>query len=1192
MTLFLKRLELVGFKSFAERLSIDFVPGVTAVVGPNGSGKSNISDAIRWVLGEQSAKNLRGGKMEDVIFSGSDSRQALNMAEISLVLDNEDQHLAIDYSEVAITRRVYRSGESEYLINKQSCRLKDIVDLFMDSGLGKEAFSIIGQGRVEEILSSKSEDRRMIFEEAAGVLKYKHRKQKSERKLDDTQDNLNRVKDILYELEVQVEPLKEQASVATEYLEKKDELKKVEVGVLVEEIEQLHQDWTDGKKDFEQLQDKETKLQTEVQSQEAKIQRARADMQVTDESIEDLQNILLSTSEDLEKQEGQKEVWKERRKNFAQNKDQFREELLQLKRKKQELSLFLEDQTQKLKQAKQKTSETKQVQRALESQLEKIEGSSEERIERLKADYIEWLNEKASKTNEQNYLIQQVSKNEEKRSRLELENHDLVQRRQGIAQSREKAKQAWEYAKEAIDRLYKDYQKLKSDEEQKEIAFEKKEKLLYEGIRHLQQLKSRKEVLEEMQQDYSGFFQGVKEILKERDQRFPGIHGAVAEVIDVQPEVQTAIEIALGAAQQHVIVRDESTGRKAIQFLKQRRLGRATFLPMDVIKPRSIPLQDVGKAESLDGFIGIASELITFDDAYTSVIRHILGNVVIARDMRAAQEIGRTLSYRFRMVTLEGDVVNPGGAMTGGSIKQKQSQILGRQQELDRVIAKLIQLEEQTNELRGQATELKEERSSLQENLRRLTKKGEDLRSEEQKEKSTLQEIQLSEENINERLKVYDLEYDEYKQDLVDKRKRIDQLNGDIKHSESKVNEINKQIDQLSRQKQQDQSVRQTLSDDLTEVKIRYAKEAEQLSHAEQTYDRLAEDLHDISETIVEKDDEFTQLEKNLSEHVVDASVIQEQIETRRKEKERAIQLISKRRAERLNLQQNHDDIEQELKEQKRQLKFVSQTFHEKEVSINRLDVELDTRLNKLQEEYEVTFEGAKSSFKLESDLDEARDHVKLIKMSLEELGTVNVGAIEEYARVKERFDSLTEQKDDLEQAKFTLHQVIAEMDEEMTRRFKETFDDIQGHFHQVFRELFGGGNASLELTNPEDLLHSGVEIVAQPPGKNLQNLSLLSGGERALTAIALLFSILKVRPVPFCVLDEVEAALDEANVARFALYLKDFSQDTQFIVVTHRKGTMEEADVLYGVTMQESGVSNLVSVRLEETKELIGAQA
>ncbi|PYZ93176.1 chromosome segregation protein SMC [Salipaludibacillus keqinensis] len=1186
--MFLKRLELVGFKSFAERLSIDFVPGVTAVVGPNGSGKSNISDAIRWVLGEQSAKNLRGGKMEDVIFSGSDSRSRLNMAEISLILDNEDQHLAIDYSEVAVTRRVYRSGDSEYLINKQPCRLKDIVDLFMDSGLGKEAFSIIGQGRVEEILSSKSEERRMIFEEAAGVLKYKHRKQKSEKKLDDTQDNLNRVKDILHELEGQVEPLKEQASIATEYLDKKDELKNIEVGVLVTEIENLHEDWTKGKEDSVELQDRETSLTSKVQSLEAKIQRYRSDMQTLDESIEDLQNILLSTSEDLEKQEGQKEVWKERRKNFSQNKDQFRQEIEQLKQKKQELTVSLTEEEELLNKTRKKVTETKSLQKDLERRLTKIEEGSEEHLERLKADYIEWLNEKASKSNEQNYLREQVSKSEEKRARLEQDNLALIRKREDIQTDRAAAETAWEKLKQKIEEMYKDYQQVKTDLERKDKEYEKKEKLLYEALRHLQPLKSKKEVLEEMQQDYAGFFQGVKEVLKERDRKFKGVYGAVAEMIDVNTDLQTAIEIALGAAQQHVIVEDEATARQAIQFLKQRRLGRATFLPVSVVKPRTIPDYDLQRVQSLDGFIGVASELIQYDSTYTSVIRHILGNVVIARDMKAAQQIAGSLKYRFRIVTLEGDLVNPGGAMTGGSMKQKQSQILGRQQELERVVAKLQQLETQTDQLQKEVTTLKSERESLQTDVRELTQDGEKIRAEEQDKKGILKEIQLSEDNMNERLKVYDLEYSEYKQDLSEKKQRISDLDKAIDQSEKKVQEIDEEIQKLSTQKKQDQSARQELTSQLTNMKIQFAKEEEQRSYTQQSYDRLSKELQLVNQAIVEKDEEFSQLEKAQSDQAVDANVIEEQIEKRRIEKEKSIKLISKRRSERLSLQQHHDDHEQELKEQKRQLKFVSQTLHEKEVLINRLDVELDNRLNKLQEEYEVSFEGAKSQFVLTMDLDEAKNKVKLIKMAIEELGTVNVGAIEEYDRVKERFEFLSSQKMDLEEAKSTLHQVIAEMDEEMTRRFKETFDEIQLHFTEVFKELFGGGRASLKLTQPDDLLNSGVDIVAQPPGKNLQNLNLLSGGERALTAIALLFSILKVRPVPFCVLDEVEAALDEANVARFAQYLKSFSQDTQFIVVTHRKGTMEEADVLYGVTMQESGVSNLVSVRLEETKELI----
>lgn len=1189
MTLFLKRLELVGFKSFAERLSIDFVPGVTAVVGPNGSGKSNISDAIRWVLGEQSAKNLRGSRMEDVIFSGSDSRAPLNMAEISLILDNEDQHLAIDYSEVAVTRRVYRSGDSEYLINKQSCRLKDIVDLFMDSGLGKEAFSIIGQGRVEEILSSKSEERRMIFEEAAGVLKYKNRKQKSEKKLQDTQDNLNRVKDILHELETQVEPLREQASVAREYLEKKRDLKNIEVGVLVKEIEMLHKEWTEGKEAWEKLEGEEGKFQSLVKSGEAKLQRFRADMQTIDDSIDDLQNFLLTTSEDLEKQEGQKEVWKERRKNFAQNKEQFLQEIAQLKEKKNKLNTELEKQRKLLDERKLKAAETSKQQQELEMRLSDLEEGSEERLEQLKSDYIEWLNEKASKTNEMNYLKDQAARNEQKRQRLEKDNQELLVKRKRILSERLNAEKEWEAEKETIDYLLHQYQKVNQESEKKQSEYEKKEKLLYEGLRHLQQLQSRKEILEDMQNDYAGFFQGVKEILKERDRTFKGIRGAVAEMIEVDPKYQTAMEIALGAAQQHVIVEDEPTGRKAIQFLKERRLGRATFLPVNVVKPRSIPPQDLYRAEAVEGCLGIASELVAYEPEYRDVVRHLLGNVVLAEEIKSAQKIAGKLNYRFRVVTLDGDIVNPGGAMTGGSIKQKQSQILGRQQELERVADKLNTIESQTDGLQKEVSVLKETAASLKQQMKQLTESGEEARRIEQIKKAELNKLQLAEENLNERLEVYDLEYEDYKREMEERQQRVEELTVSIKASEEKVEELNSEIEELASRQKKDQSEREGLRAELTEIKIKFAKEDEQKSYTEENYRRLKGELQSVSQEIIDKDTEYNQLEKELSDQTVDASTIEDQIEKRKAEKEKTIQLISKRRSERLNLQQTHDDTEQELKEQKRQLKFISQTLHEKEVLVNRLDVELDTRLNKLQEEYEMSFEAASGNYTLTGELEDAKNQVKLIKMAIEELGTVNVGAIEEFERVKERYDFLTEQRTDLEEAKATLHQVISEMDDEMTRRFRETFNQIQGHFKGVFAELFGGGNASLELTNPDDLLQTGVDIVAQPPGKKLQNLALLSGGERALTAIALLFSILKVRPVPFCVLDEVEAALDEANVARFAQYLKDFSEETQFIVVTHRKGTMEEADVLYGVTMQESGVSNLVSVRLEETKELIG---
>ncbi|MDG5788221.1 chromosome segregation protein SMC [Evansella sp. AB-P1] len=1187
--MFLKRLDLVGFKSFADRISIDFVKGVTAVVGPNGSGKSNISDSIRWVLGEQSAKNLRGAKMEDVIFSGSDSRKPLNMAEITLVLDNEDQHLSIDYNEVAVTRRVYRSGESEFLINKQPCRLKDIVELFMDSGLGKEAFSIIGQGRVEEILSSKSEERRMIFEEAAGVLKYKNRKLKSEKKLNDTQDNLNRVKDIIYELEAQVEPLKEQASVANEYLEKSAELKEFEVGVLVKEIEQLHETWIEEKEKLESLQDHESGIQATVKQYEANIERLRSDMHTVDESINDLQNILLKTTEDLEKQEGQREVWKERKKNFEQHRDQFIEELSRLKKEKEQLHIELKEQETVLLEQNKKVNETRDTLSKQEERMSVLEQNTAERIEQLKSDYIEWMNEKASHKNEIRYLDEQIQKQQEKQSRQEDDNSDLIRKRHDILEKLDVALREWNDQKSTIDRKLELYHEKKNLFESKEGEYGKKQSLLYEAIRHVQQFKSRKEVLEELQNDYSGFFQGVKEILKERDRQFPGIKGAVAELIEISPNHQIAIDIALGAAQQHVVVEDEKTGRKGIEFLKERRLGRATFLPMDVIRPRNIHMNDVAEAKEQVGFVGVAKNLVKYETKYENIFAHLLGNIIIATDMKAANLIARKVRYRFRIVTLEGDVINPGGAMTGGSIKQKQSQILGRQQELERVSEKLEKLEGETDKLQLDVSGLKEELGNLQSEMKKLQNEGELIREKEQKKKSIVNELELAKNNVDERLKIFDLEKNEFEAEVQERQNRKQALIEAADECDEKIKLLEREIETLSKQQEEEKSTKDSLSTEITELKIQLAKEEEQLHYAEATFSRLKDAFEQISNNHSVKENEFYQLEKDMSSQSEDADSIDYLIENKRNEKDRTINLISKRRSERLLLQQEHDDGERELKEHKRQLKFTSTTLHETEVKVNRLDVDLDNRLNKLEGEYELSFEAAKHQYPLQTELIEAKKNVKLIKMAIEELGVVNVGAIEEYDRVKDRYNFLLEQKEDLEEAKETLHQVISEMDGEMTKRFKETFDQIQVHFHVVFKELFGGGQADLLLSNPEDLLNTGVDIIAQPPGKKLQHLALLSGGERALTAIALLFAILKVRPVPFCVLDEVEAALDEANVVRFAQYLKDFSHETQFIVVTHRKGTMEEADVLYGVTMQESGVSKLMSVRLEESEKLVG---
>ncbi|OIJ09873.1 chromosome segregation protein SMC [Anaerobacillus arseniciselenatis] len=1186
--MFLKRLDIVGFKSFAERTSIDFVPGVTAVVGPNGSGKSNISDGIRWVLGEQSAKSLRGAKMEDIIFAGSDTRKPLNFAELTLTLNNEDHHLAIDYSEVSVTRRVYRSGESEYYINKQSCRLKDIHELFMDSGLGREAYSIIGQGKIEEILSSKSEERRVIFEEAAGVLKYKTRKLKAERKLAETQENLYRVEDIIHELEGQVEPLKIQASMAKDYLEKKDELKKVEVGLLVYEIEQLHNQWQQQKQKVEQLSYEQVEISSQIQVEEVKVDDFREKIQAIDESINDLQDVLLRTIEQLEKNEGQKEVLKERKKNYDQTKEDLVEKINNFKAKKVTLEESVKLENEKLIQYKdQLNSTSKQLSEELKV-LASLEEDIETDLERMKADYIEVLNEQASIRNEIRYLQEQLEQRKQKSFYLDNNNSALLEQRDNLLKNekllKEKVLKKQQSINEHALKLGNTNKQLESLTEK----FEQMEVQLFEAVGFVQKIRSRKDVLEEMQADFSGFFQGVKEVLKARGEKLKGIEGAIAELINVPKNVELAIETALGGAMQHVVVGTEENGRQAIQFLKNHRFGRATFLPLSVIKARDFSPYDRQKLQNHPAFIGVAVDLINFEEKYRSVISNLLGHVIVAKDLVGANELAKLLHYKNRIVTVEGDVVNPGGSMSGGSIKQKGSQLLGRQRELDELITKLAQVEKQTELMENKVNELRVERQTKEVLLESLRKEGEQLRTEEHELKANLREYEIEVNNLNERLSLYDKEKANFDHEVIEIEKKIALLNENLVKTEQLKEQLDHQVKTLTEKKKTQQTSKQSLNEFITELKVKVAKEEEQYRNQKERVITLEKEQSMLERELKETEEGYWLLEREMNNNTNGEESLDEMIEKKRYEKDLTFKFIQERRQERIDIQNAHDDLERELKEKKRNQKQLADYLHTEEVRVTRLDVELENRLKKLSTDYEISFEAAKAKYPLPDDAKASKERVKLIKLAIDELGTVNLGAIDEYTRVSERFSFLTEQKGDLQEAKETLFQVIKEMDLEMSTRFEATFLQIKSQFQNVFKELFGGGQADLQLNHPDNILETGVDIVAQPPGKKLQHLALLSGGERALTAIALLFAILKVRPVPFCVLDEVEAALDEANVSRFANYLKDFSKETQFIVVTHRKGTMEEADVLYGVTMQESGVSKLVSVRLEETSELI----
>ncbi|GKU82441.1 chromosome segregation protein SMC [Niallia sp. NCCP-28] len=1186
--MFLKRLDCLGFKSFADRVSVDFVPGVTAVVGPNGSGKSNIIDAIRWVLGEQSAKSLRGSKMEDVIFGGSDTRNPVNFAEVTLTLENEDHFLPLDFHEVSITRRVYRSGDSEYLINKQTCRLKDIVDLFMDSGLGREAFSIISQGKVEEILNSKAEERRSIFEEAAGVLKYKTRKKKAETKLVETQGNLNRVNDILSELEGQVEPLKIQASIAKDYLEQKENLEQIEVALMVYDIEEAHQKYQEATNHLEKYKQEELTLSSLLQGKEAKMEEIKNHISALDESIDDLQAVLLLVSEELEKLEGKKEVLKERKKNATQNREQLEKNELELKNRVDELEKEKNKQQHLVSNLQVEAAQIEKKLKKNEQNLQLYSENLEEKLETLKSDYFELLSEQAAAKNESNYIKQQLDTQTRRTTELEADNEKYIRERQIIFDQKQEIMKKIEKLSLELEEINSFFKEKLAVVNQTKGKLEKIEKSMYQSYQFIQQAKSRKEMLEELEDDYAGFFQGVKEILKARGKSLMGIHGAVAELMQVPKMYSVSMEIALGGSMQHIVVETEANGREAINFLKKNGYGRATFLPMNVIRGKMLAESQRHLIEKHPSYIGVAADLISYDSKYKEIIGSLLGNVVITKDLKGANEMAKLLQYRSRFVTLDGEIVNPGGSMTGGAIKQKSASILTRKGELEELKQKIFEMEKTSLKWEDQLRNGKELLATEEASLEKLRLHEEDLRFQMQGKKDDLKEIEFAERTMNEKLTQYDRNKTDFQKEKETIETRQKELLFLLNEQKKKIVVLEEEISELTEQKNEQSVSKDAVAKEIGELRVQDAAKKEQLAHAEEKLAALTLEWNENQK----KWGSVTEDLELLSSEMTSSNSGEEYLETaasqKSGEKKETIQLISSRREERLKLQTVLEDLEMETKENRRIHRGMVQALKDEEIKLNRIDVELDTRLSQLREEYLLTYEGAKVDYPLTMEVDVARKKVKLIKLAIEELGTVNLGAIEEYERVSERHDFLLEQKTDLENAKDTLYQVIDEMDDEMKKRFKETFDGIRIHFEPVFQSLFGGGRADLRLTNPEDLLNTGVEIVAQPPGKKLQNLGLLSGGERALTAIALLFSILKIRPVPFCILDEVEAALDEANVFRFSSYLKSYSSETQFIVITHRKGTMEEADVLYGVTMQESGVSKLVSVRISEMDKLV----
>lgn len=1181
--MFLKRLEVIGFKSFAERIGIDFVPGVTAVVGPNGSGKSNVTDAIRWVLGEQSAKSLRGAKMEDVIFAGSDSRKPLNFAEVTLILDNTDEQLAFSYTEVSVTRRVYRSGDSEYLLNNQQCRLKDITDLFMDSGLGKEAFSIISQGRVDEILNSRPDDRRSIFEEAAGVLKYKIRKKKAEHKLVETDENLYRVLDILHELDNRLEPLEMQASSARDYVQMSSELKDFDIAILVHDFKNCAQSLHALKEEFSKLSATELEQAQSISMIDQKTANIRKLLKDLDDYLDVSQAELVNATMEVERWDGRKALMAEKRQNASNQLLQLNTTLQEAKAEVELLLVQEQEKKEVFSEKQQAVSVLKQSIKQLEQSLNRSVTEIEEEIENYKNRYIDSLNEEATVKNELKNIDQQLAQQKAMAAKMSDQTDEIGQELMQIIAEKEKLVVEHASTTNDLQKKLEQHETLQIQLKNVNISFAEKQDMLYKAYQHQQQLKARKDTLAELEADFSGFFQGVKEVLLARDKGdLQGIEGAVAELIQVEGKYSQAIETALGAASQHIVTTNERHAQQAIHWLKQKRAGRATFLPKTVMKSRKINPGTIQLATEHPAFVQMADALVTFNEDNRTIAENLLGNVIVASNLEGASQIARLCGFRYRVVTLEGDIVNAGGSLTGGALKQ-QSSLFTRKAELDDLIIKLESLQASIYSAEQAVAAEKEKLAVLRDQVEQLKLEGEQLRKDEMQQSSRIRELEVVEKSLSARVTFASTE-------TKDVKTREEALLTQKQAAEERLNtlavelvEINETVEQLSKVKLQGETEKDVLREQLAEKRSQLAVMQEQMSQVQITTAELALQLNKAQQKVKNISQEIMWLQSDESTNHLSDEEVEEQVVIWKARRDALQETISEKKEQKIGQQQELSTLGEQLKELQRIHKGYLEAIRANELKRNRVEFEMDNFIEQLEENYQLTFEEAEKEALAIEDEEFVRRRVKLLKRSIEELGPVNLSAIEEYDRVLERHTFLTEQREDLLAAQETLHEAIKEMDEEMTLRFSETFYAIREQFKRVFRELFGGGQADLVLIDPQNLLETGIEIVAQPPGKKLQNLSLLSGGERALTAIALLFSILNIRPVPFCILDEVEAALDEANVVRYSQYLKKFSLDTQFIVITHRKGTMEGADVLYGITMQESGVSKLVSVKLED---------
>ena len=1183
--MYLKRLEIKGFKSFPTKTEIVFNEGITAIVGPNGSGKSNISDAIRWVLGEQSAKSLRGDKLEDVIFVGTESKKAMNYCEVAITLDNSDNKLDLGFSEITIKRRAYRTGESEFFLNNKSCRLKDIKEILLDTGIGKDGYSIVEQGKVDEILSNNPVNRRKVFDEACGISKFRYKKQEAERNLKHTKENLERIDDIYIEIENQLKPLFLQQEKAVKYLEFNKKLKVLEVNSCIKEVAELEAELDELNKHSNLLGSQSNEIQKQKSTLEKAVEETNIEIENINDGINKSQDYINTIKSVISQKDAQVNLINEKIRNCKNEIERNKEETIYIKEKlnsdKITLEKLINQKYEKEKIINDLNIDIKSIESNNKESRDKIETINRD-LENLKDEIINLLNNKQDATSKLSTLNANKENINLRKETIDLDIREIKYKIDKKIEEVSKASAKLEDKTKSMESLKNDEVKTNNDFN---ILLNKSnniEKQIQDSKYSLNDYKSKLNIYIEMENHYEGFNKGVKEVLKNKN--LQGIQGALGQVIEVPSKFEKSIEASLGAYMQNIITNDESSAKFAINYLKKNNLGRVTFLPMNIIKSNKIDTRNIKVGTS---FIGIASDLIKFDDKYRNIIENILGRTIIIDNIDNAIKFAKENNHKFKVVTLDGEILNPGGSLTGGSLRVSGN-ILSRKrlineykEKIELLKAEIDRLYIEKNEVDNNTKIIKEKLKQISIDINSLDKEIIIENAELNKFKEEIKSLKISVEKLeNEKDGLgSNLEY------ILEKSKLIkdDILSIDTKHDENKL-----QIESLTNKLKEYNSL---YEDD----KLKFDNLNLNLVKHNQIYESIIRDIQRISEENKTLENKYVQIEKSLNDKTIETSKLEEDIVIEETEKiSLNKQLVDNTRSletkklSKESLKEKLEDLNKESKNIDRQYIDLKESLFKVESKIERLKSNREDHINSLFEKYEITLDQA---IEMKDDnLDVDKRYLENIRKEIRNLGNVNLDSIKEYEHIKERHDFYSEQKKDLEQSIEVIEKLIYELEENMKKEFESNFNKINENFKFVYKRLFGGGNGELKIVDKNNILESDIEITAQPPGKKMKNLNLLSGGEKALTAISILFSIILAKPTPFCILDEIEAPLDDANIFRFGEFLKELSNDTQFISVTHRRGTMEAADYIYGVTMQEKAISKVLSLKLKEAEEIIDA--